>query len=127
MHSFREITSDDVGKAIFHAFGRKWLTSGFIGQILPQDVGKRVYKINNILQVENDEQLNARKSKNMTDIPKEAISTKDARKFEMDRLQANIPKGAIEAAAKMADQHGCNTSNVLCQTLAAAIRALKKE
>jgi hypothetical protein len=54
---FREITRDDVNKALFRAFGRDWSVSGFIGRILPQDVGKRVYLVRaDVVQVENDEQ-----------------------------------------------------------------------
>jgi hypothetical protein len=53
---FREIAQSDVGKGLFYAFGRTWMTSGFIGRILPGDVGKRVYLNGDELQVENDEQ-----------------------------------------------------------------------
>lgn len=53
---FREITQEDVGKALFEFNGRKWKASEFIGRILKQDVGKRVYLVGDILQVENDEQ-----------------------------------------------------------------------
>ena len=31
-----------------------------IGRVQPQDVGKRVYEVGGILQVENDEQMNRR-------------------------------------------------------------------
>ena len=60
MRKFQEITPADVGQAIFHAFGKAWQASGFIGAILPCDVGKRVYLIGDILQVENDDQRRAR-------------------------------------------------------------------
>jgi hypothetical protein len=53
---FIEITTEHVGKATVRAFGRVWPCSSFIGQILPQDVGKRVYLVGDIVQVENDEQ-----------------------------------------------------------------------
>ena len=55
----REITKYDVGKMVFNAIGRSWLTVNFIGRILPQDVGKRVYLVGDILQVENKEQFEA--------------------------------------------------------------------
>lgn len=61
MRPFREITSDDIGKTTFRAFGKSWLVSGFIGRVLPGDVGKRVYLVGDILQVENDEQRAKRK------------------------------------------------------------------
>ena len=54
---YREITQADVGKVLFPAFGRKWAVSEFIGRIMPQDVGKRVYKVApDMVQVENNEQ-----------------------------------------------------------------------
>ena len=60
MRQYQEITNADVGKKFFVAFKCVWPVSNFIGQILPQDVGKRVYRIGDILQVENDEQRNRR-------------------------------------------------------------------
>jgi len=62
MRPYREITTADIGKSTFHAFGKAWQTSGFIGRILPGDVGKRVYLVGDILQVENDEQRDKRLS-----------------------------------------------------------------
>jgi hypothetical protein len=53
---YTTIAHDDVGRALFDAFGRRWPVSGFIGRILPTDVGKRVYLVGDVLQVENDEQ-----------------------------------------------------------------------
>ena len=63
MRQYREITEDDVGKSLFAAFGRTWPTSGFMGRILSIDVGKRVYLVGDILQVENDEQRTERRTK----------------------------------------------------------------
>ncbi len=65
------LTTEDVGKAHLRAFGQVWPVSGFIGRILPRDVGKRVYVRGNtvggqILQVENDEQRAARISSGPT-------------------------------------------------------------
>lgn len=63
LRPYREITRADVGHFLFEAFGRKWRVSDFIGTILPGDVGKRVYKVDGILQVENDEQRATRLEK----------------------------------------------------------------
>ncbi len=57
-----EIEAQHVGKALFEAFGRKWPVSGFIGKIMRNDIGKRVYLTGDILQVENDEQRAKRKA-----------------------------------------------------------------
>lgn len=57
---YYEIQPEDVGKRSIHAFGSSWSVVGFIGRILPTDVGKRVYVSNGILSVENDEQRAAR-------------------------------------------------------------------
>jgi hypothetical protein len=56
MCQYREISAQDVGQPFFKAFDQVWPTSGFIGHVLRQDVGKRVYLVGGILQVENDEQ-----------------------------------------------------------------------
>ena len=60
----------DVGRPFIQAFGRSWGVSGFMGQVLPHDVGKRVFLVKyqdfqaeagvGFLQVENDEQYDAR-------------------------------------------------------------------
>ena len=55
-----EILPSDIDSPTFRAFGRVWLTEDFIGCILPIDVGKRVYLVGDCLQVENDEQRDAR-------------------------------------------------------------------
>jgi len=55
--SFYTLRDSDIGKPWIRAWGHVWLTSGFIGRVLPGDVGKRVYLVDDILQVENDEQL----------------------------------------------------------------------
>lgn len=53
----REIDHTDVGRAFINAAGRIWSSSSFIGRVLPQDVGKRIFLVDNsFLQVENDEQ-----------------------------------------------------------------------
>ena len=57
---FIELSKEHIGQPWLKAFGNIWLVSDFIGRILPQDVGKRVYLIGGILQVENDEQRTRR-------------------------------------------------------------------
>lgn len=57
---YYEIQASDVGQARIRAFGRAWQTTDFIGRVLSGDVGKRVYLVGDILQVENDEQRDRR-------------------------------------------------------------------
>jgi len=61
MRAYYTVKQADVGRWIIRAFGRVWPVSGFIGRVLEQDVGKRVYQIGGVLQVENREQFEARK------------------------------------------------------------------
>lgn len=58
--NFRTISKDMVGQPHFKGFGNCIPVSSFMGQILPQDVGKRVYKRGEVLQVENQEQFTKR-------------------------------------------------------------------
>lgn len=58
---FYTLKRHDVGQPWIRCFGKTWLVSGFIGQVLTCDVGKRVFKRGEILQVENDEQRNVRR------------------------------------------------------------------
>lgn len=51
-----EILQSDIDRETFWAFGHWWLVEEFIGRILPGDVGKRVYRVGDGVQVENDEQ-----------------------------------------------------------------------
>ena len=60
MRQFVTIGQADVERRLFKAFGRLWPTSDFIGRVLPGDVGKRVYLVGQILQVENEEQRTRR-------------------------------------------------------------------
>jgi rRNA maturation protein Nop10 len=53
---FYELTERDVGRPAINAFGYWWPVTGFMGRILRKDIGKRVYLVGDILQVENDEQ-----------------------------------------------------------------------
>ena len=58
---YREITPADVGRSLFKAFGRQWPVSGFIGRIMPADVGKRVYRTGDrVVSVESAEQFQKR-------------------------------------------------------------------
>jgi hypothetical protein len=54
--AYYEIQSSDVGRGVITAFGRQWRVVDFIGSICLADVGKRVYRTGDIVQVENDEQ-----------------------------------------------------------------------
>jgi hypothetical protein len=60
MRQHIDLDQSHVGKPWIRAFGRTWLCSDFIGRVLPQDVGKRVYLVGDILQVENNEQRDKR-------------------------------------------------------------------
>ncbi len=57
---FYTITREDVGKPWLHMFDQTHLTSSWIGRILAQDVGKRCYRVDGVIQVENDAQRAAR-------------------------------------------------------------------
>ncbi len=64
--SFYTLRASDVGRPIIKAFGRTWLVSSFMGRVLSKDVSKRVYQQGDILQVENDEQREARRTREGT-------------------------------------------------------------
>ncbi len=57
MEKYAEITELDVGKYMFQAFGRVWRVSGHWGRTMQCDVGKRVYLVNDSLQIESSDQL----------------------------------------------------------------------
>ena len=57
---FYEIEPDDIGKRFLRAFGRGWALSDVLGYVQHGDVGKRLYLVDGILQVENNEQRDAR-------------------------------------------------------------------
>lgn len=67
---FVTIAQEDVGRSLFEAFGRKWPTTSFIGRITSLDVGKRVYLRGGVLQVENNEQRDARKVREGVESPR---------------------------------------------------------
>lgn len=54
--AFYTIKPGDVNKYQITAFGRPWPVQSLMGRIMPHDVGKRVYQVGRILQVENEEQ-----------------------------------------------------------------------
>lgn len=54
--TFYQLQPSDVERPFIRAFGRVWPTANFIGRVLPGDIGKRVYQVGDILQVENDKQ-----------------------------------------------------------------------
>lgn len=60
MRPYYELRTEDINRAVIKAFGRTWPVSNFLGRVLPGDVGKRVYQVGDILQVENDEQRDTR-------------------------------------------------------------------
>ena len=62
-NDFITIGPEHVGRPWIKAFGQTWMTCDFMGRILPQDVGKRIYLRHGILQVENDEQRAKRLNK----------------------------------------------------------------
>lgn len=60
MKLFYTLTQKDVGRPFLKIFGHIWPVSDFIGRIFAKDVGKRVYLVGDILQVENEEQREKR-------------------------------------------------------------------
>lgn len=65
MKQFYEISAPDVGHATIRFQGQVWQVSNFMGRILKQDIGKRIFRRGDILQVENDEQRDRRLMKLM--------------------------------------------------------------
>lgn len=63
MRPFRELTGEDVGKPYILAFGRVWSVTSILGRIVPEDVGRRLYLVDGIIQAENDTQRNERLDK----------------------------------------------------------------
>lgn len=57
------IKPSDVGRPHITMFDRVWRVSDLIGRVLLQDVGKRVYLQGGMPQVENSEQLEARRDR----------------------------------------------------------------
>jgi hypothetical protein len=60
MRDFYTLKNLDVGQPTIRAFGRIWQTADCIGRVLPTDVGRRVYKSADGIQVESDDQRIAR-------------------------------------------------------------------
>ena len=65
-HHIHTITADDVGKLTVRlpacpSCGRSRTISLLcLGRVIPIDIGKRVYDVDGVIQVENQEQLNRR-------------------------------------------------------------------
>lgn len=60
MRTYYEIKSTDVEQPFINMFGRVHSVSSFLGRVLQQDVGKRCYLVNDVIQVENKEQFDKR-------------------------------------------------------------------
>jgi hypothetical protein len=62
-----EITPADIGKVVIEIeSGKRINVTDFMGRILPIDIGKRIYRVGRIYQVEN----NAQRDKRILKIPK---------------------------------------------------------
>ena len=57
--AYYEITEKDIDKTTFWFHGPQSFKN-IIGRVLPQDIGKRIYMIDNVLQCENTEQFTKR-------------------------------------------------------------------
>jgi hypothetical protein len=60
MRNFYTLKNIDVGRPTIRYAGRTYRVVGFIGRVLPSDVGKRVYFDGDVPQVENEDQRGAR-------------------------------------------------------------------
>ncbi len=58
--SFYTITHTDVTSSTIRAFGKVWPVMDFLGRLMLQDIGKRVYLRGDILQAESHKQFAAR-------------------------------------------------------------------
>jgi hypothetical protein len=58
--AYCEITEADIDKPLFTAFGRHWPVANFMGHINRNDIGKRVFLRDDVLQVESDGQRTER-------------------------------------------------------------------
>lgn len=61
------IKAEDVYKPFLRVHGMTIPLTNLLGRILPRDVGKRIYLVDRIYQVENDEQLAARQAESQKD------------------------------------------------------------
>lgn len=50
----------DVGSDVLRRIDGKIYVSSALGRVQARDVGKRVYRVDGVIQVENDEQMQAR-------------------------------------------------------------------
>tara|TARA_Y100000310_G_scaffold300947_1_gene336994 strand:- start:32 stop:247 length:216 start_codon:yes stop_codon:yes gene_type:complete len=58
--NFHTIHEGNINQPFLRIFGGVWPVSGFLGRILPSDVGKRIYLRGGILQAENNQQRRKR-------------------------------------------------------------------
>jgi hypothetical protein len=63
IHTYHEISEEDVGKSVLRIFGRERRVSEFMGKVTARDIGKRIFHdwVTDTLSVENDVQLRARR------------------------------------------------------------------
>lgn len=58
--NFYEIQYSDIGKRNINAFGTVCAIGSLLGYVRRVDVGKRIYLVDGVMQVESDEQRDAR-------------------------------------------------------------------
>lgn len=58
---YETIKDIHVGRKALVLFHRLWLVHNSVGQITEKDIGKRIYLVNNVVQLESDEQFEKRK------------------------------------------------------------------
>lgn len=78
-----EIKPEDVGKPTIKINGRPRMVTDFLGRILSQDVGKRIYENDRVLQVENQEQLEKRLEKGSEKEAKSSVDPHAARELKL--------------------------------------------
>lgn len=83
--------------------GREYPVSTFIGRILKQDIGKRVYLVGGILQVENNEQR-AERLKSMDQIITLTPDERQIMRAALAHYQDHCSNRAIEYAAAAKQQ-----------------------
>ena len=66
MRPYYTITEQDINKRFLKVFGKTWSLSDLCGHIMSIDVGKRIYLVKNILQIENQEQFENRLKEEVT-------------------------------------------------------------
>jgi hypothetical protein len=109
---FYEVAAADVGKARIRAFGRTWDLRAVCGPLQPIDIGKRIYQVGEILQIENQEQRAARlaaegltpaQAAGFTGRPTEAPSRVEGIETQISRLWTEVRAAIDRAYASGAD------------------------